>query len=422
MRRFMLQVANMPRKKRDTPMMSCLPVLFLMLVVLDGPAEIHTLKGATLLGEIVDLTEDHKLILARGEGQTDIDLVDIYAIYFPASPAQPLNAPMAGIRLVDGSFLAGRIEGGDEEHLYFIHPSMGRLSLLIDNLSQIVFNEPRLPEAFNRYPTGKEDDVVFKRRSGLRGQDYIRGTLVRFSSKSLRFNCNLGELEFSLEDLEAITLAQWEPPSLPPGPSITAIFRKGSGVLKGVLMGVHREGVEIGTSFTKGIKLKRDAVDSLLFKGEGHVFLSDLDPVKVEEVPYIGGPEFFLYPFQKDQSVTGALLSCGERKYAKGLGLHAKATLTFPLNKAYKAFESFIGLCDEVLELPAEGSVRFEIRVDDETRFESPVMRGGDPPIKIPRIDLTDASLLTLMVDFAEGFDSGDRALFGNPVLIRADL
>jgi hypothetical protein len=71
------------------------------------------------------------------------------------------------------------------------------------------------------------------------------------------------------------------------------------------------------------------------------------------------------------------------------------------------------------MDLPAQGSVRILVDVDGRRVYKSPVLLGGTPPIRMPRVDLKDADQLTITVDFADGFDSGDRALLGHPVLVK---
>ncbi|MFH1999598.1 MAG: NPCBM/NEW2 domain-containing protein, partial [Planctomycetota bacterium] len=105
--------------------------------------------------------------------------------------------------------------------------------------------------------------------------------------------------------------------------------------------------------------------------------------------------------------------------FARGLGIHSRTRLTYCLDGKFQGFETHLGLSDEVLDLPAKGSIRLDLFVDEKKVYSSPVIRGGDGIIKTPLIDLNDASRLSLLIDFADGFDSGDRAILGNPVLVR---
>jgi hypothetical protein len=94
--------------------------------------------------------------------------------------------------------------------------------------------------------------------------------------------------------------------------------------------------------------------------------------------------------------------------------------LTYSLEGKYLALEAFMGISDEVLALPAKGSVRFEVEVDGKEAYSSPVLRGGNPCKRLPRIGLKGAFTMKITVDFADGFDSGDRALLGDPILLKS--
>jgi hypothetical protein len=61
----------------------------------------------------------------------------------------------------------------------------------------------------------------------------------------------------------------------------------------------------------------------------------------------------------------------------------------------------------------------FRVLVDGSERFKSPVLRGGDAPLELPLVNVKGAQTLTLEALYADGFDSGDRGLWGGALLIR---
>ncbi len=74
-----------------------------------------------------------------------------------------------------------------------------------------------------------------------------------------------------------------------------------------------------------------------------------------------------------------------------------------------------------MLPLPARGSVRFRVLVDGTERWSSPVLRGGDPPLDLPPIDLAGAEELELVVDDAGDGFAGDRADWLGLYLVAAE-
>lgn len=400
--------------------MTCLFFFFLAAFTPFGIiAEIHTIEGVRFQGQIIELTDKDEWVYSEEGELKSLDINNIHSVYFIGEPKPVRPAFEAGIRLVDGSYLGGTLEGGHEESVYFRHSLLGRLSIPVDLIAKLILASPSIPQDFERHGQKEEDDVLFKKSKGMRGRDYITGTLERFTEDGLEFDCTLGMLNFDYPEIEAVTLAQ--PLEFPriEGRKVSVVFRDGSGMFYAGLVGIQSGKARFSTPIRDPLSVSLAAIGSILFFAEDIHHLSDMEPVEVEEVPYIGDKGSFIYPLRRDRTVTGRMLSCKGRTFAKGLGLHAFTRVTYPLEKKYRALETFVGICDEVLELPAEGSVVFAISVDDQEAFKSPIIRGGHPPLKLPRIDLREASFLTLTVDFADGFDSGDRALIGNPVLIK---
>ncbi|HZJ72158.1 MAG TPA: NPCBM/NEW2 domain-containing protein, partial [Planctomycetota bacterium] len=76
------------------------------------------------------------------------------------------------------------------------------------------------------------------------------------------------------------------------------------------------------------------------------------------------------------------------------------------------------GLVDEVSELAAAGSVRFQIQVDDRVATRSEVVREGQEPAVLRVDDLRGARRLELLVDDGGDDDAGDRAAWVDGVIL----
>ncbi len=393
--------------------------LMTCLIAPDTGAEIHTTEGDILHGKPVECLEGGSLVLQTKGGTEVLAVEDMYAVYFDGGGDGVSTVHGAGISFVDGSFLSGEVTGGNGEKLFFRSEQIGDMEISINALAKLVFANPSVPRDFDRCQGMSGDDVLYRRHEGARGRDYIQGTLVEFNDSGLSFDCSLGLIKFSLSDLEALALFQVAGPEPLSGTVVEVLLHGGSGMLRGSLRGIDSDSVSITTVFDSRVVIEHEEISCILFRGGRIEHVSEIEPCSKEELPYIGDAEYFLYPFKKDRSVTGCMLSSGGRKFVRGIGLHSRSALTYQLNGEYTAFESFVGICDEVLSIPAEGSVVFEVLVDSKSAFKSSIIRSGAPPVKTPRIDLKGALTITLVADFADGFDSGDRALFGHPVLVR---
>src|SRR5204863_4962681 len=131
-------------------------------------------------------------------------------------------------------------------------------------------------------------------------------------------------------------------------------------------------------------------------------YLSDLEPESYRMIPYLT----LEWPYRADRNVVGTQLRAGGRLYAKGVGMHSTARLTYRLDKPYRRFDAELAIDDETR---GRGSVHFRVFVDNQERYASPPVRGGMTPVPI-RVDITDGKQLSLIVDFGERADELDHA------------
>src|SRR5262249_45419796 len=84
------------------------------------------------------------------------------------------------------------------------------------------------------------------------------------------------------------------------------------------------------------------------------VYLSDLEPTKVEETPILSE----LYRHRRDKNLEGGPISVGRKVYPKGLALHSKTVLEYDIS-GYSSFRCVLGL-DDAMAGSAHATVRIE--------------------------------------------------------------
>ncbi len=324
----------------------------------------------------------------------------------------------AGILLSCGDYLVGALSGGDNETMVLDHPRLGILKLPIDSVRLFIPGHPDVPADFGRYPLSKKEDILYQKGEVGFGEDFIRGTVDAFSDKGLSFQCSLGLVEFAFDRLNAVVIASDLDQSLQKRECIVLMAEE-TGKISGNFVGISQNRLVLKGFHQENLSIPIGAIDSIAFRRPRAVYLSDIDPVEVEETPFLGKPDDFLYPWRRDGSVTGRNLSCGRTRLAKGLGVHSRCALTYELKGEYESFISCVGISNEVLALRARGSMVFRVIVDGVKAFESPVLRGGDGALFLPSIPLQGAERLVLEADFADAFDSGDRGFWGHAILVR---
>ncbi len=143
-------------------------------------------------------------------------------------------------------------------------------------------------------------------------------------------------------------------------------------------------------------------------------YVSDLKAAKYEPTPYLT----LKWPYRADRGVSGGLLRAGGRLYLKGLGVHSAARLTYALDaldEPCRRFEAELAIDDETA---GRGSVIFRVLVDDQARYTSPTVRGGQVPLPVS-VDVAGAKRLDLIVEFADRGDELDHADWLNARLVR---
>lgn len=152
------------------------------------------------------------------------------------------------------------------------------------------------------------------------------------------------------------------------------------------------------------------AVQSMAVRSARLAFLSDLDPVEVEERRIVTLPG----PYQRDASVNKTTLTIGERKFERGLGVHAYSRLVFEIGGDYQVFAATIGI-DAAAE--RHGDCVFVVLGDGRELARERMT--GAAAAKELKLDVSGVKQLTLLVEPGEDLDLADLANWADARVIR---
>jgi hypothetical protein len=236
----------------------------------------------------------------------------------------------------------------------------------------------------------------------LRNGDMLEGTLAAMDDKAVRLEDGKKTIDVKLDKVAAIALSsELVAPRLPNGAYGRLVLANGCRLS---LASVSCDGKVLSgrALFGGDVRIPLEQIVALYVFQNRAVYLSDLKPVKVEQVPYL---DVGLPPV-RDGSVKGCDLRLAGSVYDKGLGMHSTCRMTYDLEGKYKRFEALVGLDDLT---GREGSVGVEIVVDGKPQqlaLEKDLThRQG--PIAV-RVDLRGAKQLTLAITFGERGDVQD--------------
>ncbi|MEV0243312.1 sigma-70 family RNA polymerase sigma factor [Streptomyces sp. NPDC050674] len=94
-------------------------------------------------------------------------------------------------------------------------------------------------------------------------------------------------------------------------------------------------------------------------------------------------------------------LSIGDQRYAHGVTVHGRSSVTIDLNRSCASYDALVGVDDMTLRL---GRVHFSVWADGVRLWRSPLVEGGDTALPV-HVDLTGRSTVRLVVEPRSALD-----------------
>ena len=374
-------------------------------------AEIETLKGDRLAGELVGL-DAATVVLKSGGNSTTVPLADVLELRFPAAaPPEPSTGPR--IALADGSRLnltAFSVINGQAR----CETSFGNFSVPVARLSHVRFgiSTTKLDEAWSALlkRESKDDLLVVRKEDVL---DFLAGAAGDIGEK-IAFLLDGDEVPVARDKAYGIVFHRRVPALAKP---VCEVRLSG-----GDLLAITRfawEGGDLKVRLAAGFDLTVPAgqLVALDFSAGKVQYLSQLEPRDVKYVPFFE----IVWEYRRDRSLDGTPLSVGGKSYARGLALHSKTTLRYRIAGEYARFQAVAGIDDTVAQLTrpfigADGKpderyssayVRLVISGDGKPLFDS-IVKGTDAPRNLD-LDVSNVRDFEIVVDFGNEADVADH-------------
>jgi hypothetical protein len=317
--------------------------------------------------------------------------------------------PRAGVHVVlaDGGILiAGKVHI-DREQLRGESQACETWSLPLELIAGMVLRPPNEPAAVDAWLARIATANSASDRVLLDNGDELTGAVAGLDENGLSLETDAGKTKIAIDQVAAIifnsTLVHKSRPS-----GLRAIVGLNDGSRLMVIELAAANGrAKFKLAGGADLEAATGAIVCLQPLGGRAVYLSDLKPAGYRHVPFLQ----MSWPFQNDRNVLGGQLRAGGKPYAKGLGMHSPARITYDIGDSFRRFEA--GLAVDA-ESGSRGSVVFRVFTDDGSgtlveRATSEVVRGGQEPIPIA-VDLSGVKRLSLLVDFADHGDELDHA------------
>ena len=200
-------------------------------------------------------------------------------------------------------------------------------------------------------------------------------------------------------------------------PAVTTPFQmftlaSGDSIL-GTLAALGEHDLEIETLWQSRVKIPTAAIAEIRMRNGKLTFLGDLEPSAVEEVGYFGR----VIHWQRDQGFDGGPPKVKGQQPSRSLAMHSRSVLTYELDGQYEKFKARVGFDDSAA---GRGRAVCRVLVDGRELFVEKDLRGDQDPRAV-EVSVQGAKQLALEVDFGEAEDIGDRIIWAEPRLFRAE-
>lgn len=410
-------------------------ILVVIIILFGGyiyaaPPEIQVtdLAGRVFEGDGIRFESNSQVtLLSKGVTPTSFSCNNLAGISFHGNPVTQFLQAGVGFRitLVNQDVLYGAISDTAKNGFAVYNSLIGKISLNFEQISAIERvgdGESSLSLMIvDAVRKAEREDTIF-----LISGDVDSGVVISLSSESVSIRSTLYNQDraYKISDVRAINLF-----SFPATPEKTAndnldasVYLTDSSRLNGLISQTIPTGITLIQN-NGGYQVPIQGVSFISFKNNRCIYLSDLEPADVKE--YVSPDEKavgFLWHYQKDRGLFSQKpISIKDRKYFKGLAMHANCELAYKLDGLYQKFFATIGLTDESVKGENDelsGSVRFVIYADGKKVYESEVFKKDSPPKNIS-LDIKNTRELRLVVsDAGDGYIL-DRAAWALARVIR---
>lgn len=374
-------------------------------------AIVRDVAGREFTGQLSSLSTDELVLDGRGEQTWPIR--DLLRVDFPEHPTQRIKSGSV-VYLANGDRLKVRPMTASSETLgadWADFPLLQSIDIALATIQGIVFQIPQSQverEALDRaLLLGTQQSDVLMLANG----DRASGEFVNIDERAVAIEVPVGEIKIERDGIQALRfntdLISFPQPETP----LVLVSLVDGSRLTGRNAEVDKQVLRLDALFGEQLKLPISVVSSLQFLNGRGVYLSDIEPLEYRFTPFLS----YTWELQRDRNVDGGPLLLRGAEFAKGLGTHSRCAVTYSLKGRYRLFHAIVGIDDST---DGKGNAAVSVELDGRVLFASDTITGNDPALAVPALDVSQGERLTLIVDFGQLADVGDRVNWCDAVLV----
>ena len=362
--------------------------------------EVHILGGKTIAGNLQSITAS-EITVKTDKGIVTTPLSQVLAVDFHPMKAPAADAKYIDVRLLDDSLLHCRSAAFTGNLVELTLLSGARMKANVNFLAWLVKDADQAPlrKKFDAIlaQKSKRDRIVIARGGELNA---LEGTLGDIDAKgaTIQFRRDGAEpISVLFERLEGLIFYRTEVSTETP---LCRVHETDGTTLVATQLTAGITGdFALTTSLKTKVLLKRAAVARLDFNIGRLTYLSDMEPAKVVERSGIG----LITHYRKDANLDGEPIFL-DKRYDKGLALHAHTELSYALAGKYKDFKARVGVDAHT---GAESHALVTIYCDGDKRFAQTVTVKTLADIAL---SVKDVNTLRIVVSSSNLLDLHDHA------------
>ncbi len=304
--------------------------------------------------------------------------------------------------LAGGDRLIGQPRKLDGANLVWFAAGIGEVSVPIERAMGILRDKSTLPDL----DADRGEDEI-----RLLNGDTVKGIVTVFAERSITITPTGGNaVEIPLDNIRDLLLAK-PPQGRGEAKPVAFTLRLSTGSVVSC-ESLDLNGDKIKFSVTGGAKasVPTSIVAAIEHTGGPVTWLSTRTPSEVSYTPFFHGQ----FAPQMDRTVTGDPIRFGNQIIQRGIGMHSKTRMTFPILPGDLTFRSRYAID------PSLGYADVDVRVylDGKQVHETLGFKAADPSPAL-ELDISNSKTLTLEVDYGKGYDIQDRLTWIEPAIIR---
>ena len=386
-----------------------------MLVAVSAEVSVHQLDGKTISGQLLDLESDELSVVVGGDRKTVPRSKILFVVPQFRQSADPIKPPVT-IELADGSRLVATAFSESQGTATVALVGREPLRMATKAIRWVRLNRPQaaLNDQWNSIVARQSNSDVLVLRTSGESLDFFEGALNHVTHEAVRFTFDGDTVNVPRGRLEGFV---YYAPKTDAYPDAICQVREVGGNLWEVSEVQWEDGkVRIATPSGVSIVLAWQQIEKLDYAGGNVVYLSDLEPLKVQWTPFLTSDAVStklarLYQPRRDRSFSGEKLrlrfprgKVRVEDFDKGLALHSRSEVVYRLPDGFHRLIALAGIDDRAGD---GGSVLLELSGDGRELLKT-VITGQDQPLPID-VNVTGIRRLKILIDFADNLAIADQ-------------